>query len=99
VNQDPVVALVLVRAGEAEAVARELRAAAFQVGPHLGIAMAVTAERGTFERFFAIEVEDAPDGGWVIEGGRRELPLGALPPQLAARIQAVTFEEPAEPVP
>lgn len=97
-SEDPVVALVLVRPGEAEVVARALRAEGFQVGPHLGIAMAVTAPRRMFERFFGIEVEDAPDGGWVIEGGRRELPLGALPPELAARIQAVTFEEPAEPV-
>ena len=73
-SEDPVVALVLVRAGEAEPVGRALRADGFEVG-------------------------DSPDGGWVIEGGGRELPLGALPPELAARIQAVTFEEPAEPVP
>jgi hypothetical protein len=99
VSQDPVVALVLVRSGEAEGVARALRAEGFEIGPHLGIAMAATASRGTFERFFGIEVQDAPDGGWVTEGGRRELPLGALPGDLAARIQAVTFDEPAEPVP
>jgi hypothetical protein len=97
-SEEPVVALVLVRAGEAEAVARALRAAAFEVGPHLGIAMAITAPRSRFERYFGIGIDDAPDGGWVIRGGGRELPLGALPPQLAARIQAVTFEEPAEPV-
>jgi hypothetical protein len=59
--------------------------------------MAITAPRRTFERVFGAKVEDAPDGGWMA-GGRRELPLGQLPPELASRIDAVTFDEPAEPV-
>ena len=89
-------ALVLVPSEEAEAVARAL-GADFEVGPHLGIAMAISAPRRTFERVFGVRVEDAPDGGWMA-GGRRELPLGQLPPELASRIRAVTFDEPAEPV-
>jgi hypothetical protein len=96
VSEETVVALVLVAPEAAEPVARALRAD-FEVGPHLGIAMAITAPRRTFERVFGIEVEDAPDGGWMARG-RRELPLGQLPPELAAQIRAVTFDEPAEPV-
>jgi len=96
VSEEAVVALVLVRPEQAEGVARALRAD-FEVGPHLGIAMAITAPRRTFERVFGAKVEDAPDGGWMA-GGRRELPLGQLPPELASRIDAVTFDEPAEPV-
>lgn len=96
-SEDPIVALVLVPGEAAESVARDLRARHFDVGPHVGIAMAITAPRRTFERVFGTPVEDAPDGGWMA-GGRRELPLGQLPPDLAARIDAVTFDEPAEPV-
>ena len=96
-SEDLVVALVLVASEAAEPVARDLRALGFEVGPHLGIAMAITAPRRTFERVFGTPVEDAPDGGWMA-GGRRELPLGQLPPELAARIDTVTFDEPAEPV-
>ena len=96
-SEDPVVALVLVPGEAAEPVARALRAD-FEVGPHVGISMAITAPRRTFERVFGTTVEDAPDGGWMA-GGRRELPLGQLPPELASRIRTVTFDEPAEPVP
>ena len=95
-SEDTVVALVLVAPEAAEPVARALRAD-FEVGPHVGISMAITAPRRTFERVFGAKVEDAPDGGWMA-GGRRELPLGQLPPELASRIRAVTFDEPAEPV-
>jgi hypothetical protein len=97
VSEETVVALVLVSPEEAEPVARSIRALQFEVGPHLGIAMAISAPRRTFERVFGTTVEDAPDGGWMA-GGRRELPLGQLPPELASRIRAVTFDEPAEPV-
>jgi hypothetical protein len=96
VSEETVVALVRVAPEEAEPVARALRAD-FEVGPHLGIAMAISAPRPTFERVFGVTVEDAPDGGWMA-GGRRELPLGQLPPEVASRIRAVTFDEPAEPV-
>ena len=95
-SEDTVVALVLVAPEAAEEVARALRED-FEVGPHVGISMAITAPRRTFERVFGITVEDAPDGGWMA-GGRRELPLGQLPPELGSQIRAVTFDEPAEPV-
>jgi hypothetical protein len=98
VSEETVVALVLVSREEAEPVARGLRAEQFEVGPHLGIAMAISAPRRTFERVFGTTVEDAPDGGWMA-GGRRELPLGQLPPEVRERIRTVTFDEPAEPVP
>jgi hypothetical protein len=97
-SEEKVVALVLVPAEEAGSVARAMAADGFEVGPYLGIAMAISAPRDTFERVFGTPVEAAPDGGWMAEG-RRELPLRRLPPDLASRIQAVTFDEPAEPVP
>jgi hypothetical protein len=99
VSEDAVVALVLVRPDEAEPVARALRAEGFLVGPHVGISMAITAPRRSFERVFGVRVEDAADGGWVAAGGGRELPLGQLPPGLAERIDAVTFDEPGETTP
>jgi len=96
VSEDPVVALVLVPAAEAEPAARALRAEGFLVGPHVGISMAITAPRRSFERVFGTRVEDSAEGGWVAEGGTRELPLGQLPPVLAERVEAVTFDEPGE---
>ena len=42
-----------------------MRAEQFEVGPHVGIAMAITAPRRTFERVFGTVVEDAADGGWM----------------------------------
>ncbi len=81
---------------DADAVARGLRAEGFEVGPLGGIAMSIAAPRSTFERVFGTRVEDAADGGWVAAGLGRELPLDRLAPELAARIQAVTFEPPAE---
>ena len=97
-SEDPVVALVLVPAAEAEPAARALRAEGFLVGPHVGISMAISAPRRSFERVFGTRVEDSAEGGWVAEGGTRELPLGQLPPELGSQIRAVTFDEPAEPV-
>ena len=58
--------------------------------------MAITAPRRSFERVFGTRVEDSAEGGWVAEGGARELPLGQLPPDLAARVDDVTFDEPGE---
>ena len=95
-SEDPVVALVLEPAAEAAPAARALRAEGFLVGPHVGISRAITAPRRDFERVFGTRVEDSAEGGWVAEGGTRELPLGQLPPVLAERVQTVTFEEPGE---
>jgi hypothetical protein len=82
--------------GDAEVVARALADAGFGAGPVVGIGMSVTAPRDRFEEFFGIEVAQAEDGGWVVAGGGRELPLDALPEALRERVHAVTFEPPAE---
>ena len=77
-----------------EAVARTLREAGFEVGPLVGIAMAVSGPREAFEAYFGTGVETAAAGGWSAQGAR-ELPV---PGALADRVHAVTFEPPAEPV-
>lgn len=81
---------------DAEVVARTLADAGFDVGPVVGIAMSVSGPRERFEEFFDIRAADAEDGGWVVAGGGRELPLEALPDDVRERVQAVTFEPPAE---
>ena len=87
---------------DAALVARSFHEAGFEVGPPGGISMAVTASLARFEKFFAATVARAPDGGWVTGDdaarGRRELPLSSLPQDIAGRVFAVTFDEPAEPV-
>jgi hypothetical protein len=82
--------------GDAEAVTRALAGAGFDVGPVVGVAMSVTGPRSRFEEFFGMEVADADDGGWVVAGGDRELPLDALPEDVRRLVHAVTFEPPAE---
>ena len=78
-SEDPVVALVLVPAAEAEPAARALRAEGFLVGPHVGISMAITAPRRNFERVFGTRVEDSAEGGWVAEGGNAGAAARAAP--------------------
>jgi len=79
---------------DVEAVTGALAGAGFEVGPLVGIAMAVSGPREAFERYFGTGVETAAAGGWSAQGAR-ELPL---PDALAGRVHAVTFEPPAEPV-
>ena len=81
----------------AEAVAA-FRAAGFDTGYPAGIGFALIASRSTFERFFQTRVRPVEGGGYgAFQGdvGQRELPLSALPPDLAPRVVAVTFEPPA----
>lgn len=85
---------------DADRVARGFREAGFEVGPVGGISLAVTAPRALFEDFFGVRVALSPDGGWVLGdeavGDRRDVPLNRLPQDMAARVLAVTFDEPAE---
>jgi hypothetical protein len=85
---------------EAADVARRLRDTGFEVGPVGGISMAVTGPAALFEEFFGTKVAPAPDGGWVFvdSGGAtsREVPMSSVPPEVATRVHAVTFEPPAE---
>jgi hypothetical protein len=80
--------------GDADRVARVLADAGFSVGALVGIGMSISAPQATFERFFGVRVEAAEAGGWTA-GGARELPV---PPALAGRVHAITFEPPAEAV-
>jgi hypothetical protein len=81
---------------DAEAVAAALRRAGFSVGPLVGIAMSVAGPPDAFERYFGVAPRASPAGGWTAgEAGQRELPV---PAELADRVQAVTFEPPAEAV-
>lgn len=88
--------------GAARSVARVLEAAGFTVGPLVGIAMSVSGSSEAFQRYFGARIEHARDGGWVAVGASgeatRELPLSAVPDEIADILEAVTFEEPAEPV-
>lgn len=84
--------------GDAEAVARTLADAGFEVGPTVGIGMSIAAPRTHFEEVFGTQVAEAEEGGWVVSGAGRELPLDALPGEVRERVHAVTFEEPAEAV-
>lgn len=85
---------------DAVSVGRTLTDAGFQVGSVVGVGMSLTGSRALFERFFAMTVREADDGGWVAVDRTgettRELPLVALPPALSQRVQAVCFEPPAE---
>jgi hypothetical protein len=86
--------------GEAAEASRALSDAGFQVGGVLGVSVPVTGPRRLFEDYFGVSVQPADEGGWVAvdESGaaRRELPVSNAPEPVAARIQAVTFEPPAE---
>jgi hypothetical protein len=75
--------------------------AGFATGEPVGIAFSIAAPRSTFERVFGVAVHPAEGGGFVAaapdgRSGTRELPLAALPDDLARRLVAVTFEPPAE---
>jgi hypothetical protein len=82
--------------GDVAAVAQTLGRAGFRVGPPVGVAMSLAGPRDAFERYFGVPVRPAEDGGWVAgDDGGRELPV---PHDLSDRVQAVTFEPPAETV-
>jgi hypothetical protein len=81
---------------DAEAITAALTRAGFRVGPLVGIALSLAGPRAAFESYFGVPVRESPDGGWTAgEAGGRELPV---PAELADRVQAVTFEPPAEAV-
>lgn len=87
---------------DARLVGRALADGGFEVGPVLGIGMALSGERSRFEDFFQTAVDATDDGGWVAVDAAgtasRELPLTQLPAELRERVHAVSFEPPAEAV-
>jgi hypothetical protein len=82
--------------GDVDAVTDALARAGFRVGPLVGVALSLAGPPAAFERYFGVRVRPAEDGGWVAgEDGTRELPV---PPELAGRVHAFTFEPPTEAV-
>jgi hypothetical protein len=83
-------------------VQRELRKAGFEVGPLVGISMALTGPAELFERFFNTTLDPQADGTWMSVDRRgtrrRELPLAAVPESFSRLLYAMTFEPPAEAV-
>jgi hypothetical protein len=84
----------------ASAAAGAFAGAGFEVGPLAGVGFSVSGPRDLFERFFQADIVAHDDGGWAVVdpdgSAHRELPLDALPSTLAQRVQAITFEVPAE---
>lgn len=72
------------------------RRAGFEVGEAVGISFSATAPVSTFEEYFATTLRVLPDGSVEAGPGRLELPLEALPKELADLLVAVTFTPPAD---
>lgn len=85
---------------DVDAAVRAFEEAGFETGPPLGIAFSIAGPVALFAEVFLTGVRQADDGGFVCgrEGEEpvRELPLAALPEDVAALLVAVTFEPPAE---
>jgi hypothetical protein len=86
-------------AEDVEAARPAFAAAGFETGKMVGISFSITAPASTFERFFHAKLQTDSRGLLKVKGGRAqglELPLNALPRDLAERIVAVTFSPPAD---
>lgn len=72
--------------------------AGFETGEVAGISFAITARRSRFEDVFGDQLALSPAGragtDVTVAGGGRELSLEALPDDVAAAVQAVTFTPP-----
>ncbi|MEM8745463.1 MAG: hypothetical protein AAGF91_02080 [Actinomycetota bacterium] len=76
-----------------ELVAAEFRRLGFEVGPFLGIAMAVTAPIGHVESTLGVTI---PDTAGEVGDEDIELPISALDPTAAAVVARIVIEPPAE---
>jgi hypothetical protein len=75
------------------------RDAGFEVSELGGISFSITGHRSLFEERFGERLEPRREGGVDsvrTEGGRLELPLDRLPPEVAGHVQAVTFTPPPD---
>ena len=83
-----------------ERVAAWFKSAGFDVGNPAGNSFSITAPAEVFERTFKARVAFGRRGGIRIAGrGRKqgvELPLDALPEDLAGMLEAITFVEPPD---
>jgi hypothetical protein len=78
--------------------AREtLSQAGFETGPLVGNSFSITAPRATFEKFFRTRIRETEKGSWEFaSSGGMELSGAALPKELAADVEAVTFTPPPD---
>ena len=86
---------------DASAVQTAFRSAGFEVGALGGISFSISAPRARYEQLFGVELEVGPQGAVSLAGrkapkGGLELPLERLPSALRGRLEAVTFEPPAD---
>jgi hypothetical protein len=70
-----------------EAAQKLFREAGFELGPYVGISFSIAGSRSLFESFFRTRLDK-------LKG--HELPLDALPKEVAAVIEAVTFTPPPD---
>jgi hypothetical protein len=83
------------------AAAAGFRAAGFEVGNMVGNSFSITAPKSKFEKFFKIKLQEMDSGEVQLasapdDGGPHELPLKALPRDLAQLVAAVTFSPPPD---
>jgi hypothetical protein len=70
-----------------EAVQGLFRDAGFKLGPYVGISFSISGSKQLFERFFRTRLSEVKS---------YELPLHALPKEVASVIEAVTFTPPPD---
>lgn len=69
--------------------------AGFDVGPTVGGAFSITARPDLFERHFRLALNHS-ERGWRAPGGSDELPLAALPNEVAGSIRVIGLEAPPD---
>jgi hypothetical protein len=83
------------------AAAAGFQRAGFEVGNMVGNSFSITAPRSTFEKFFKIKLQSKDRGGLKVAASSGvpesyELPMKALPKDLAQHVAAVTFSPPPD---
>src|SRR5690625_986224 len=91
----PTVATLEGRQPDTATVAAALTRAGFRVSPPSGPTLAIAGPPAVFRTAFAVEPVPAEGGGWTTPDGD-ELPVHALPEEVAARVQTVSLERPVE---
>jgi hypothetical protein len=83
------------------AAAAGFQRAGFEVGNMVGNSFSITAPRSTFEKFFKIKLQAKDRGGLQVAASSDtpesyELPMKALPKDLAQHVAAMTFSPPPD---
>ena len=86
--------------GHAQRATTWFAAAGFRVDPVVGLSFSIVAPRSQFEQMFRVRFDAPADAalppGAAFPSQGVELPLVALPPDVAAVVQAVTFPPPPD---